>query len=186
MDYPVDGFVADGFEAVRDVFVANFTDDIEVGASCCAVVDGEVVVDLWGGFQDRDATRPWERDTLVNVYSTTKGMGSAAVATLVDEGTLDYDAPVRDYWPEFRAGQGGLTVGQFLSHQSGICGVRERISVEDLYDWNGMVERALGARHGRRLSRDPVGVPRRRARVAGFGKDARHALSRAHRRSARG
>ena len=141
MEFPIHGFVADGFEPVREVFLRNFTEDIEVGASCCAVVDGETVVDLWGGFQDRDCTRPWQQDTLVNVYSTTKGLGSTAVATLVEEGLIDYSAPVRDYWPEFRAGSNGLTVGQFLSHQSGVCGVRETLSVEDLYDWPAMTRR---------------------------------------------
>ena len=122
VQFPIHGITAPGFEPIRDVFERNFTADIEVGASFAAVVDGETVVDLWGGFQDRDCTRPWREDTLVNVYSTTKGIASAALGTVVAEGLLDYAAPVRDYWPEFRAGAGGLTVGQFLSHQSGICG----------------------------------------------------------------
>ena len=125
VDFPVHGTTAPGFERVRDVFERNFTDDIEVGASFSAVVGGETVVDLWGGYQDRDCTRPWLADTLVNVYSTTKGIASATLATVVEDGALDYDAPVKDYWPEFRAGVNGLTVGQFLSHQSGVCGLRE-------------------------------------------------------------
>ena len=141
MKFEVDGRVAPGFEAVMDVFEKNFSDDIEVGASCSAVVDGEIVVDIWGGFQDRGFTKPWQQDTLVNVYSTTKGIASLGVACLVEDELIDYDAPVAEIWPEFKAGQSGLTVGQFLSHQSGICGLREKIKVEDLYDWTGMIRR---------------------------------------------
>ena len=141
VDFPVHGTTAPGFERVRGVFERNFTDDIEVGASFSAVVGGETVVDLWGGYQDRDCSRPWLADTLVNVYSTTKGVASATLATVVEDGALDYDAPVKDYWPEFRAGANGLSVGQFLSHQSGVCGLREPVTVADLYDWTRMTER---------------------------------------------
>lgn len=140
-DFPVHGSVAPGFEAVRSVFERNFSDDIEVGASFCAILDGKVVADLWGGFQDRACTRPWNEDTLVNVYSTTKGIGSIAFATLVEDGVISYDAPVAAYWPEFRAGRNGLTVGQLLSHQSGVCGLRSKLTVADLYDWSAMVQR---------------------------------------------
>ncbi len=136
-DFPIHGFVKPGFESIRDVFEANF-DDIEVGASFCVVLDDEVVVDLWGGYRDREMTEPWEKDTLVNVYSTTKGIAATVVATIVEEGKLDYDAPVVNYWPEFFAARSGLTVGQFLSHQSGVCGLRQKVTVEDLYDWSKM------------------------------------------------
>ena len=141
IDFPVHGTVAPGFEAVRDVFERNFRDDIEVGASFCAIVDGEPVVDLWGGYQDRACTRPWNEDTLVNVYSTTKGVASIAFAALVEDGLIDYDAPVTDYWPELRAARHGLTVGQLLSHQSGVCGLRARVEIADLYDWQTMTSR---------------------------------------------
>lgn len=141
VDFPVHGTVAVGFERVHDVFERNFTEDIEVGASFSVVVAGETVVDLWGGFQDRDCSRPWHADTLVNVYSTTKGIASATLATVVEDGLLDYDAPVTDTWPEFRAGANGLTVGQFLSHQSGVGGLRDRVTVADLYDWPRMTAR---------------------------------------------
>ncbi|MBX3707163.1 MAG: beta-lactamase family protein [Pseudomonadales bacterium] len=140
-DYPVHGFTAPGFESLRAVFERNFTDDIEVGASFCAVHDGRTVVDLWGGWQDRACTRPWQDDTLVNVYSTTKGIASIAFATLVEDGLIDYEVPVRDYWPELTAGRNGLTVGQLLSHQGGLCGLRGPVTVADLYDWDGMIRR---------------------------------------------
>ena len=139
--FPIHGSVAPGFEVVRDVFEHNFIDDIEVGASFCAIVDGETVADLWGGYQDRACTRPWNEDTLVNVYSTTKGLASIAFAAMVEDGLIDYDAPVSDHWPELRAGRNGLTVGQLLSHQAGVCGLRERVTIADLYDWPTMVAR---------------------------------------------
>ena len=139
VDVKIHGMVAPGFEKVREVFEANW-EDIEVGAGYSVVSKGETVVDLWGGWQDRDCTRPWEEDTLVNVYSTTKGMGSLVVAMLADEGRLDYDARVVDYWPEFGAeGKDRVTVAQLLSHQAGLCGVDEKLTVEDLYDWDKMV-----------------------------------------------
>lgn len=135
----ISGFVAPGFEAVRDAFLANFESGDEVGASFAAVHKGRSVVDLWAGHQDRDRTRVWKEDTIVNVYSTTKGMGSIALAALFDEGKLDYEARITDYWPEFGAhGKGELSVAQVLSHQAGVCGPREPIEVEDLYDWDKM------------------------------------------------
>jgi len=140
-DFPVHGYVAPGFEHLREVFEHNFTDDIEVGASFGAVLDGVTVADLWGGFQDRACTRPWAEDTLVNVYSTTKGIAAIAFATLVDDGLLRYEDAVRDYWPELRAGRDGLTVGQLLSHQGGVCGLREPVTVADMYDWDTMIRR---------------------------------------------
>lgn len=135
-----------GFEPVRDVFAANFSDDVDVGAAFCAVVDGVVVVDLWGGWRDRGNREPWTSDTLVNVYSCTKGLAAVAVAALVEAGELDYDAPVRDVWPELSAASGGLSVSQLLSHQAGLCGVRAPLQVADLYDGNAM---------SRRLEREP-------------------------------
>jgi len=140
-DFPIHGTVAAGFEPVRDVFERNFTDDIEVGASFCAVLDGVTVVDLWGGFQDRSRERHWQRDTLVNVYSTTKGVAAIAFATLVDEGAIDYDARVDRYWPTLRAARHGLTVGELLAHKAGICGLRDRVTIADLYDWPRMIAR---------------------------------------------
>ena len=115
---------------------------------------GKTVVDLGGGYQDRDCSRPWLADTLVNVYTTTKGR---RLRTVVEDGALDYDGPVKDYWPEFRAGPNGLTVGQFLSHQSGICGLPEPVTVTDLYDWPRMTERiaAMAQRWNGTKSRKP-------------------------------
>jgi CubicO group peptidase (beta-lactamase class C family) len=139
MEWKIYGEVEPGFEKIKEVFKANW-EGYEVGACFSVVYQGKKVVDLWGGFQDKACTRPWKADTLVNVYSTTKGMASLAVAILAEEGKLDYEAPVTDYWPEFGAeGKEGVTVKQLLSHQAGVCGVSEKISIEDLYNWEKMI-----------------------------------------------
>src|SRR5256712_8725890 len=89
------------FLAVRDAFAANFAAGREIGASFAATVEGELVVDLWGGYADAARTRPWECDTIVNVFSTTKAMTALCAHILVDREQLDLDAPVARYWPEF-------------------------------------------------------------------------------------
>ena len=139
IDIAVEGEVSPGFEAVQDAFAGNWN-RIEVGASLTVFHGQTKVVDLWGGFRDPGCTLRWERDTLVNVYSTTKGLATIAVAILADRGQLDFEAPVVDYWPAFGArGKGQVTVAQLLSHQAGLCGVTEPLEVEDLYDWDKMV-----------------------------------------------
>lgn len=139
IDYPVSGFVAPGFERVREVFESNFVDDVEVGASFCVIRDSEPLVDLWGGYRDPAGREPWQSDTLVNVYSTTKGVAALAFATLVEDGLIGFEDPVSAYWPELKAGRDGLTVAQLLSHQGGLCGVDQALSVSDLLDWQRMV-----------------------------------------------
>ena len=139
MDITIEGHVAAGFEPVRDIF-AEFWEDIEVGARCCALHQGEIVGDIWGGCKSPEMTTLWQSDTLINVYSTTKGMASLAIAILFDEGLIDYDEKVVAYWPEFGAeGKQDVTVGQLLSHQAGLCGVEMKLEVADLYDFDKMV-----------------------------------------------
>jgi CubicO group peptidase (beta-lactamase class C family) len=138
--FPVHGRVAPGFEPVREVFAANFTDDVEVGAGFAVFsASGEALVDLWGGFSDQAQSHPWQERTLVNVYSTTKGLAALTFATLVEDGLTGYEAPVREIWPELRAAKDGLTVGQLLSHQGGLAGVSQRLQVADLYHWQKMI-----------------------------------------------
>lgn len=109
----------------------------DVGASFCVTIEGEIVVDLWGGFADEARTRPWQKDTIVNVYSTTKTMTALTALMLADRGMIDFDAPVAKYWPEFAAaGKGGIKVGHLMSHSAGLSGWKEKIVVEDLYDWD--------------------------------------------------
>jgi CubicO group peptidase (beta-lactamase class C family) len=133
----VEGFALDRFASVRDVFEANLAKGSDVGASFCATRDGETVVDLWGGFADEARTRPWEKNTIVNVYSTTKTMTALTALLLADRGELDFDAPVARYWPEFAAnGKAGVKVSHLMSHSAGLSGWKEPISKDDLYDWD--------------------------------------------------
>lgn len=132
----VNGHCAPGFAGVREAFARNFSTHGDIGAAVTVTVDGEAVVDLWGGHADEAGTRDWEHDTLVNVYSTSKGMTALCAHLLVDRGELDLDAPVARYWPEFaQAGKRELPVRWLLSHRAGLIAPRERLSVADAYDW---------------------------------------------------
>lgn len=116
-----EGTVAPGFEHVREVFDASLAE--ELGASFAAVRDGELVVDLWGGWADRTKTRPWAQDTIAPVYSTTKGVSAVVLALLHDRGALDYETPVASLWPAFGAhGKDRVTIAQTLAHQAGVPG----------------------------------------------------------------
>lgn len=120
----VRGTVAPGFERVRDVFEENFRKRREIGAACCVYVKGERVVDLWGGVRDERSGAPWESDTLVIVFSTTKGMTAIALAVAHSLGLFEWDEPVATYWPEFaQHGKSAITVRQLLSHQAGLSAV---------------------------------------------------------------
>jgi CubicO group peptidase (beta-lactamase class C family) len=137
--YDIFGTVAPGFGAARDAFAENFArqgDYQEVGASFAAFHRGRCVVDLWGGHADRARTRVWTRDTLGNVWSTTKGITATAVAILVDRGAIRYEDKVASLWPEFAQNdKSGITVAQILSHQAGLPGFAEPTTVEDQCDW---------------------------------------------------
>jgi len=139
MSVEIQGRVHPKFARVRDAFAQEFRDGNEVGASLCLTLEGETVVDLWAGFMDGKRTQPWQRDTLANVYSTTKGITALAAHRLVDEGRLDLDAPVARYWPEFaQAGKERLPVRWLLSHQAGLCAVAKPLAPEAIYDWDAM------------------------------------------------
>jgi CubicO group peptidase (beta-lactamase class C family) len=132
----VHGHCDSRFTAVRAAFEENFRDRGELGAAVAVTVDGVRVVDLWGGWADPERTRPWERDTVVNVWSTTKGPVALCAHILADRGLLDLDAPVAAYWPEFAAaGKEGVLVRHLLSHRAGLSGPREPHSFADLCDW---------------------------------------------------
>jgi CubicO group peptidase (beta-lactamase class C family) len=133
------------FRAVRDEFERNFAERGEVGASVCVVADGRTVVDLWGGVADRHSGGPWDRDTVVVVWSCTKGAVALSAHVLAARGRLDLDALVSRYWPEFAAaGKEGVTVRLLLSHQAGIPALRAPLRPGDLYDWDTMT-RAVAA-----------------------------------------
>jgi CubicO group peptidase (beta-lactamase class C family) len=130
-----EGSCAERFEAVR-VALATSLDKDDVGASVAVCVDGEPVVDLWGGYADAERTRPWERDTITNVWSTTKTMTALCALILADRGDIDLDAPVAKYWPEFAAaGKEKLLIRHVLGHTAGLPTWDEPLTVEQLYDW---------------------------------------------------
>jgi CubicO group peptidase (beta-lactamase class C family) len=130
----IQGYTEAGFESVRIAFEKNFLGD-EVGASIAVVGEGRTLVDLWAGHADRARAMPWRRDTLANVWSTTKGVASLCCAMLVDRGELDYDEAVAHYWPEFGAhGKGKVTVAMLLSHQAGLSGPCEPVEWLDFCD----------------------------------------------------
>lgn len=132
----VEGRVDDRFGEVRDVFAGNLERGHDIGAAFCATVEGETVVDIWGGWADPARTRPWTRDTIVNVYSTTKTMTALTALLIADRGELDFDAPVARYWPEFAAnGKADVKVSHLMSHASGLSGWKTPITEDDLYDW---------------------------------------------------
>ena len=124
------------FAGVRDAFAANFARGEDVGASVAVTLGGELVVDLWGGHADAAKTRSWQRDTIVNVYSTTKTMTALCALLLADRGELDLAQKVAHYWPEFAAnGKADITVAQLLAHSAGLSGFAEPVAAADLYDW---------------------------------------------------
>jgi CubicO group peptidase (beta-lactamase class C family) len=142
----VQGHVEEGWGKVADAFLENFEGTPgEVGAACCVYVGGRPVVDLWGGLADREASRPWDEDTIALVASTTKGATAICAHLLVQRGELDLDAPVVEYWPEFGAsGKEQIPVRWLLSHQVGLPGIDTPLTFEDACAWHPVI-RALEA-----------------------------------------
>lgn len=127
------------FAAVCDGFASNFAAGHEIGASVAVTLNGRSVVDLWAGHADKAKSRAWHHNSIVNVYSTTKGLGAICANLLVERGQLDLDAPVASYWPEFaQAGKGNLPVRYCLSHQAGLPAIKKPLAAADLFDWHKM------------------------------------------------
>jgi CubicO group peptidase (beta-lactamase class C family) len=156
-DPPVGGHVAPGFEPVEAAFRDTLCDDHELGAACAAFHRGDLVVDLRGGYRDADRTEPWTEDTLVLVFSTTKGVAAAAMAHARSRGYFEYDDRVADYWPAFaQHGKGEVTVRQLLAHQAGVAAVGRNLTPADVADRETLVDRLAakepdwepGTRHG--------------------------------------
>ncbi len=136
----ISGNCDSGWEPVRDAFVGNFERDEELGASVFITVAGRPVVDLWAG-DANPAGDPWDEDTIVNVYSTTKTMTTTALMMCVDRGLVDVGAPVARYWPEFAAaGKEDVTVAQVMSHTSGLSGFDRPLAASELYDWDARAQ----------------------------------------------
>ena len=124
----VQGYVSRGFEAVRDAFSGNFASRHELGGACCVYRHGEKVVDLWGGVRNKSTGEPWQEDTMVLIWSATKGLAAMTLALAHSRGWLDYDARVCSYWPEFaQAGKEAITVRQLLAHQAGLFAFDEPV-----------------------------------------------------------
>ena len=135
----IHGTIAPGYERVRDAFAENFAERGEAGASVAVVAGGQPVVHLWGGWADKARTRPWQQDTLTNVWSSTKAITALCALVLIDRGELDPDAPVARYWPEFAAaGKAGIPLRWLLSHRAGLAAPAEPVTNEDLLDWAKM------------------------------------------------
>ena len=134
------GTVAAGFEPVREAFDAAFAGKPDMGASLAVRHDGQLVVDLWGGIEDERTRQPWEAETASVIFSCTKGLVSILAARLVQEGRLDYEARVTDYWPEFgAAGKGETRVKDLLAHRSGVSAPRVPLTAHDILDWDLVV-----------------------------------------------
>jgi CubicO group peptidase (beta-lactamase class C family) len=156
-DVAVDGVCDARFGGVREAFTENFARHGEVGAAIAVTVDGKPVVDLWAGHVDGARTRRWQRDTIVNIASASKGPTATCAHRLADQGLLDLEAPVAAYWPEFaQAGKAAIPVHLLLSHRAGLPAIETPLPTEALYDW-GTMTRALaaqppwwepGSRHG--------------------------------------
>jgi CubicO group peptidase (beta-lactamase class C family) len=134
---PLGGTWSARFDSLRELFAAKLESGEDLGASLAVNIDGEMVVDVWGGWADEARTVPWTENTITCVFSTTKTMTSLAALVLVDRGELDLEANVAAYWPEFAArGKAGIKVRHLLSHTSGVSGWDQPVTVEDLYDWD--------------------------------------------------
>lgn len=137
----IHGDVAAGYGPVADAFRRNFARHGEIGAAVAVFAGAEPVVDLWAGYRDRRRSVPWERDTIVPVFSSTKGMAAFSIATLVSRGLLDYAQPVAAYWPEFAAqGKESITVRQLIDHQAGLSGLDRTVKLPQVADLDGLAQ----------------------------------------------
>src|SRR2546429_1202269 len=138
----IHGTCDERFEGVRSTLVKNLDSGEELGASIVVDIDGDIVVDMWGGFRDEARITPWHEHTITNVWSSTKTVTSLAALMLVDRGELDVDQPVAKYWPEFAArGKQDVLVRHVMSHASGVSGLDQPAPVEVLYDWEQATSR---------------------------------------------
>jgi CubicO group peptidase (beta-lactamase class C family) len=139
-EFGIQGTCEERFKPVEDAFRQNFIAGREVGASLAVIWEGKTVVDLWGGASNADRSRPWERDTLVNLFSTTKLAAALCVLRLADRGLVDLDAPLACYWPEFAShGKDQVLVRHVLSHTAGLPGFSSPVCFADLYEWEKIV-----------------------------------------------
>jgi len=145
MDAPISGTCDERFAPVREAFRANFAQRGEVGAAVTVLLGGTPVIELVGGWADQSRVRPWEPDTLVDVYSVGKALVALLALQSVDRGLLGLDEPVASVWPEFAVGgKGSATVRHALCHRAGVPAIREPLTNDDLWQWERMTS-ALAA-----------------------------------------
>jgi len=198
---PIHGFCDARFVGVRGALESNFREHGEVGAAVAVTIDGRFVVDLWGGWTDEGRSRPWERDTLVNVFSVGKALATVSLLLLVERGLVDLDAPVARYWPEFAsAGKSEISVRMLLGHRAGLPAIRRPLPDDAIYDWRAMAGALAaeapwwvpGEQHGyhvntfgflvgevvRRVSGDSIGAFVRREIAGPLGADFHFGVAR--------
>lgn len=140
MTTPIGGTCDPRFEKVQEAFVANL-EGADLGAGCSVWIDGEQVVDLWGGWREEARVHPWSEDTLVLVASSTKALTAVCLLQLIEQGRVDVDAPVATYWPGFgKAGKAGVTIRHILSHQGGVPAIAAPYTYDDHFNWDRIVE----------------------------------------------
>jgi CubicO group peptidase (beta-lactamase class C family) len=136
----ISGFVDDRFGPILDGFVANFRDRKDVGAACAIIVDGQTVVDVWGGLADARSGAPWNQDTAAVIFSCTKGVVAILAHRLVEAGRLDLDVPIARYWPEFaEAGKDTITLREAMAHRSGLAALDADLTVADVAAWTPVI-----------------------------------------------
>ncbi|MEC7673696.1 MAG: serine hydrolase domain-containing protein, partial [Actinomycetota bacterium] len=133
----ISGDADERFEPVRSALATNFDEDAELGASAAVVHRGRLVCDVWGGSASVDGSRPWESDTIVNLWSTTKTVAALVVLLLHDRGVLSVDDPIAVHWPEFAAaGKDDVSVRHALTHLAGLHEFRPPLEHETMFDWD--------------------------------------------------
>ncbi len=143
---PIGGHCAPEFAAVRTEFERNFTSRGDIGAAVAAWVDGQLVVNLWGGWRDGARQKRWREDTLASVFSGSKGLASTCMHLLAERGAVDLNRPVAAYWPEFaQAGKADITLATVLAHRSGVIGPRQRMAPDETLDWDLVCTRLAAA-----------------------------------------
>ena len=153
----INGYCDEKFSSARELFENNLISGFERGAAITVEIEGETVVDLWGGTDSKEQNTTWQEDTIVNVFSTTKGMAAVCLLQLIEEGKVNLDDPVAKYWPEFaQEGKDKIPVRYLFCHKSGLCGVTTPLPNDAYYNWDTMVSALAaqkpqwepGTRHG--------------------------------------
>lgn len=141
-NYPIHGHCDERFSEVRDAFEKNFEDGLELGASFAVSLNGEMVIDLWGGHADVACTRPWQKDNIVPVASTSKILVSLCGLLLIDRGLIDLDEPIATYWPEFaQGGKQDVPVRYIFCHATGLAGIDGNPGRSVFKDWDEVIRR---------------------------------------------